>query len=208
MPDALTVAGVLLVVGPLVGLVPVAYPPFLPIWSATRERHITVVAGHRRAWFLLNAGFAFATVATAAGLAVLPGALDGNAARSSLLVAVAVTYTIAGAAWCAVVAIRARTTPAISDLGAVDAAPGPAEVLLGAATGGLFAAFVLGTAAATILLGLVLLAAGGVAAPAAGTAVVVGAIAIALQIRSGDFIPAVVYLPTLVLGVALLGGWT
>ena len=37
MPDALVLAGVLLVLAPLVGMVPVAYPPLFPVWSATRE---------------------------------------------------------------------------------------------------------------------------------------------------------------------------
>jgi len=36
MPDALVLAGVLLVLAPLVGMVPVAYPPLFPVWSATR----------------------------------------------------------------------------------------------------------------------------------------------------------------------------
>ena len=64
MPEALTIAGLLLVVAPLVGAIPIAYPPFLTVWSAPRERHIETVAAHRRAWAWLNAGFVLATVGT------------------------------------------------------------------------------------------------------------------------------------------------
>ena len=53
---------------------------------------------------------------------------------------------------------------------------------------------------------LKLLVAGGVAAPAAGLAIVVGLLmAVWLSIR-GDVIPAIFYAPTLVIGIALLAG--
>ena len=54
MIDALVVAGVLLVASPVLGLIPVAYPPFFTVWMAPRERHIETVASHRRAWAWLN----------------------------------------------------------------------------------------------------------------------------------------------------------
>lgn len=208
MSDAVTIAGALLVAGPLIGLIPVAYPPFIPIWSATRERHITVVAAHRRAWWLLNAGFSAATVVTAGGLAVVAGSLSGDATRTALLIAVAVAYSMAGVLWCAVLAIRARTTPVLHDIGAVDAPPGPAEQLLGAATGGLFAVFIVVTSVALIALGVTLALAGGVAAPVAWLVAGVGTLAVGVQLATGDTIPAVLYLPTQLVGVALLAGWT
>ena len=75
MTDALVIAGVLLVAAPVLGLSPVAYPPFFTVWSAPRERHLEVVAAHRRAWAWLNAGFTAAKIGTAAGLAALAVAL-------------------------------------------------------------------------------------------------------------------------------------
>ena len=59
-----------------------------------------------------------------------------------------------------------------------------------------------------MVLGAVLVQTGGVAAPVAAIAVIVGAIAIAVQVATGDFIPAILYLPTLLIGIALLTGWT
>ncbi len=207
MTDGVTIAGALLVLAALGG-VPVAYPPFLTIWSASREDHVRVVAAHRRAWALLNAGFFFATVITSAGLAVLAATLGGDAVRTALLVAIGAVYAIAGAMWCAVVAIRTQATPLLLDLGAIDAPPGPAEHMLQAASGGLFAAFVLATGTALVALGVVLALAGGVAAPVAWLAALIAAVVIAAQLATGDAIPAVLYFPTILIGLALLAGWS
>jgi hypothetical protein len=207
MHDGLDLAGALLLVSAL-GAIPVAYPPLLSVWSASREDAVRIVARHRRAWAFLNAGFAFATLVTTAGLAALAASLDGDAVRTAALWGVALVYAIVGTLWCAVVAIRTRTTPALLDVGAIEGPPAATEVLLHAATGGMFSAFVLGTAAALVALGGVLLLAGGVAPLVAGTSVVVGALAIVLQLATGDFIPATLYLPTILLGLALLAGWT
>jgi hypothetical protein len=208
MTDGVTVAAVLLVAGPILGLIPVAYPPFLPIWSAPRERHIEVVAAHRRAWWLLNAGFGMATVVTAGGLAALAGALDGDPARTAALTAIWVAYAMAGVLWGAVLGIRALVTPLLGSLGATEAPAGEAERLKDAANGGMFAMFIVGTSAALVALGLVLAIGGGVAAPVALLAAAIAAVALGVQVATGDTIPAVLYLPTLLIGIALLAGWT
>jgi hypothetical protein len=208
MPDATTIAGILLVAAPLVGLVPVAYPPFLPVWSASRERHIAVIGAHRRAWRMLNAGFGLATIGTAAGLASLAIGLLPDPGVAAAVAGLAAGYAIAGTLWCAVLAIRARTTPALDDLGATAGAPGPAEVLLGAAMGGLFSGFALTTGVVLMALGVVLAVSGTVAAPVGWLAALIAAVATAPQLARGDTIPAVLYPPTLVIGLALLAGWT
>ncbi len=208
MTDAVTIAGILLVAGPIIGMIPVAYPPFLTIWSMSREGHVSVVAAHRRAWWMLNVGFAFATIVTAGGLAVLAGALAGDAGRSAWLTAAWIAYAFGGVLWCTVLAMRARTTPTLHDLGLIDSPPDTAEQLLGAATGGVFAMYVVVTAVSLVVLGLVLALAGGVAVPVAGLAAVIAAIALGVQLVTGDTIPAVLYLPTLLIGIALLAGWT
>ncbi len=71
MPESITVAGVLLVVGPILGAIPVANPSLFRVWSASRDEHLATIGAHRLAWTLLNLGFGFATIATAAGLAIL-----------------------------------------------------------------------------------------------------------------------------------------
>ncbi len=208
MPDALVVAGALLVTAPLVGLAPVAYPPLFTVWMAPREQHIAIVGAHRRAWRLLNAGFILATVGTAGGLAALAVALEGDPGLAAIVTALAAGYAVAGTLWCAVLAIRARTTPALDDLGATAEPPGDAETLLGAATGGLFVAFALVTGPVLVVLGVVLGLTGTVAAPVAWLAALIAAVSTGSQLVTGDTIPAVLYLPTLLIGIALLAGWT
>ena len=51
MPDPSVLAGFLMVIGPLVGGIPIAHPALIPVWSASRERHLAIVASHRRAWW-------------------------------------------------------------------------------------------------------------------------------------------------------------
>lgn len=155
----------------------------------------------------INVGFTVATVVRAAGLAVLAGAVDVAVGPRAVLAAAAVIYAIAGSLWGAVLAIRARTTPALAEMVAAGTPTEPAETLLGAALGGLFAAFVLATGAALVALGLTLAMSGGVAAPVAWLATLIAAVVIAGQLRSGDSIPAVLYLPTMLVGLALLLGW-
>ena len=98
--------------------------------------------------------------------------------------------------------------PTLADLGVTAEPAGAAETLLGAAMSGLFAAFVLATGPVLIALGAVLAVTGTVAAPVAWLAALIAAVATGSQIVSGDSIPAVLYLPTLLIGVALLAGWT
>lgn len=207
MRDGLVLSGLLLAVGPLLGAIPVAYPPLLGVWSASREAHVRIVAAHRRAWASLNAGFCLATVSSAAGLAALAASLEGDPARTAALWAVTVAYAVAGTLWCAVLAIRTRATPALLDLGAIDAPAAAPEVLLHAATGALFATFVLATGTALVALGGVLLAAGGVAWPVAVFCMVIGALALVFQMGTGDVVPAILYLPTMLIGIALTAGW-
>jgi hypothetical protein len=208
MSDATFVAAALLVVGPLVGALFLADPALFPVWSAPRERQLAIVAAHRRSWRLLNVGFVVATVLTASALAILATTAEADSSRRAALTLVAVSYGIAGVLWCAVLAIRARTTPALADMVSAGTPTEPAERLLGETLGGLFAAYVLATCAALVTLGLTLAFAGGVAAPVAWLATLVAGLALVGFLRTGDTIPAVLYLPTLFVGVALLVGWS
>ncbi len=208
MTDGLTAAAVLLVVGPVAGAVAGSNPVLFRVWTAPRDEHLALVRAHRRAWVAINAGFFVATASTAAGLAVLAGAIDADAGPRAVLAAATAVYAIAGALWCAVLAIRTRTTPALAEMVAAGTPTEPAETLLGSAVGGLFAAFTLATGAALVALGLTLAVSGGVAAPVAWLATLIAAVVIAGFVASGDAIPAVLYLPTLLIGLALLLGWS
>jgi hypothetical protein len=199
-------AGWLLAAGPVAGLAPVAQPALMPVWSMPRDRFVAMVGAHRTAWAWLNAGFTLATIATTGGLVALAAAMgDGPAAAAAL--ACAVGYGLGGGLWCAVLAIRTRTVPLLSDLGA-DALRSREASLVDAVTSGLFQAFVLITGSALAGLGLTLLLAGTVPAAVSVVVLLVGLVGIGWLLRTGDVIPAVLYLPTLLLGVALLVGWT
>jgi hypothetical protein len=208
LPESSLVAAILLVAGPLVGAIPIANPSLMPIWSASREDHLATVRAHRVAWAALNVGFGIATIATAAGLAILALRAGTDSTRGAALATVVIAYVLGGALWCAVLAIRARTTPALADLVRDGLPTEPGETLLGAAQGGLFAGFVVATCAALTGLGLILLATGGIAAPIAIATTAIGLATAAWLAVSGDVIPAVLYLPTLAIGIALLIGWT
>lgn len=208
MTDGLTVAAVLLVVGPLVPGVALSNPALFRVWFLPRDEHLALVRAHRRGWAAINAGFTIATVLTSAGLAVLAGNVDAADGPRAVLTSVVVAYAIAGSLWCAVLAIRTRTTPALAELVAAGAPTEPAETLLGAALGGLFAAFILATSAALVVLGATLAGSGLIAIPVAWLATLIPVVVIASFFRSGDAVPAVLYLPTLLVGVALLLGWT
>jgi dolichyl-phosphate-mannose--protein O-mannosyl transferase len=208
MPDVLVLAGALLVAGPAIGTICLSYPPLWRVWTVPREEHLALVAAHRLAWTVANVGFTAATVLTAAGLVLLAGSVAVDARSKAMLMAGAVAYAIAGTLWCAVVAIRARTTPALADMVAAGTPTEPAETLLGSAIGGLFAAFMLTTAATLVAFGLTLALGGGVAAPVAWLATLIAALTLGRIVTSGDVIPAVVYFPTLLVGLALLLGWS
>ena len=199
-----TVAGWLLVAGTIVGLAPVGNPSLLRVFLVSRAEHIAIVAAHRRGWYVLNGGFAAATVATTAALAILAFVVESADTVRAGLIAGTTTYAVGGVLWCAMLAIRSRVTPALA--GRSD--PDPAGRLLEEAQGGLFAGYVLMTAVALVLFGIALAVGSGVSIVVAGLAILVGAGALVIQLATGDLVPAVLYLPTLVIGVALLVGWT
>jgi hypothetical protein len=207
MTDGITVAALLLVIGPVVGGAGVSNPALFRVWSASREEHLATILAHRRAWMSINAGFAIATLMTAAGLIVLAGALDIADGPRAIVAAAAIVYAIGGALWCSVLAIRTRTTPALAEMVAAGTPTEPAETLLGATLGGLFAAFVLATGAALLTVGIGLGLGGAVAAPVVWFAIVVAVVAVVGFFLSGDMVPAVLYPPTLLIGIALLLGW-
>jgi hypothetical protein len=208
MPDGVTVAAAMLAGGPLLGLLGFYDLGLYRVWTAPREEHLALVRVHRRGWAAVNVGFTAATVLTAAGLIVLAGSLAIEDTPRAALAGAAVAYAIGGVLWCAVLAIRSRTTPALAEMVAAGTPTEPAETLLGAAIGGSFASFSLTTSLALVAIGVTLALGGGVVAPVAWFAAVIGVLTSAWLLVAGDLIPAVLYLPTLLLGIALLLGWT
>jgi hypothetical protein len=208
MPDALTIGAALLVAGPVIAALCLMDPGFFKVWSMPRLEHLAFVAAHRRAWRMVNLGFVVATVLTGAGLSAVSGTPDLGGGSAAMVVGGTFAYGIAGVLWCVVLAIRDRTTPLLAELVAGGQPTEPAEAVLGAALGGLFGVFVLTMGAAIIAIAAGLATGGAVAAPVAVIAGLIAATAIAAQILTGDTVPAVLYVPTLLLGVALLLGWS
>ncbi len=206
MTDSITIAAWLLVGGPVVAVVCLSYPPLWRVWTVPREEHLALVAGHRLAWTMANVGFTTATVLTAGGLVLLAGSVDVDGRSKAILVAGAVAYAIAGTLWCAVLGIRTRMTPALAALVAAGTPTEPVETLLGSAIGGLYASFLVTTGIALTAIGSALAQAGGVGGPVPWLATLIAALAVARFVTSGDVIPAVIYLPTLLIGIALLVG--
>jgi hypothetical protein len=208
MPDALTVAAALLVAGPAIGTVCLFSPRFWRVWTVPRDEHLALVAAHRLAWTMANVGFTAAAILTAGGLVLLAGRLNVAEGPRAVLLAASIAYAIAGTLWCALLAIRTRLTPALAALVAAGTPTQPAETLLGAVTGGLYSAFMLTTGIALVAIGLTLVLGGGVAAPVAWAATILAAGALAGFFALDGFLPAAIYPPTFLIGVALLRGWT
>jgi len=207
MTDVLTLSAALLVAGPLVFVVCMFYPPLWRVWTVPREEHLALVAAHPFAWRMANVGFTVATVTTAAGLVLMAGSMQaGNGPRAVALVG-SFAYAIAGTLWCAVLAIRTRTTPALAALVAAGAPTEPVETLIGSVIGGLFASFTTMTGIALVVICATLAMSGVVVAPLAWLAVLVAAFAVAGFLAFGDMPPFVQYIPTLMVGLALLQGW-
>jgi len=208
MSDPLTIAGSMLVLGPLIGVLGFYDTALWRVWMAPRQEHLALVAAHRRGWTMLNAGFALATIVTAGGLIILADDVGRDDGMKAILFGVAVAYLVGGVLWCAVVAVRSRTTPTLAALVAAGMPTEPAETLLGAAMGGSFAIFCLTTCGSLIALGIALALGDVIATPIAWSVAIVGAFCTVWFLRAGDLIPAVLYVPTLVVGVAILAGWT
>ena len=202
----------LLVVGPLFAAIPVANPRLLRSGRCRRRPH----RDRRRepaGLGLLNAGFVLATIATSAGLAILAVAWDGGGAGrvGARRPARALAYAIGGVLWCVVLAARARTTPALADLARRRRTTEPAETLLGAATGRPVPGVRRSSRRSRWSCAGLALVVGGGSAPA------VAWFAVAHRRRgvrraacaTGDLVPAVLYpCRPLLIGVALLAGWT
>lgn len=202
-----TAIGWLLVGGTLIGLAMVGHPALIRIWNMPREQHVAAVAAHRTVWALLNAGFVLATVTTAGAIIAMSVTIYAGADWSAIMLASGVAYAIGGVLWCVVLAIRTRTTPLLHELGPESYSGQPVRVL-DAITTGLFDAFVVICSLGIAALGLVLLLAGGVSVAICIIAIVVGIGCLAWLLIAGDVVPAVLYVPTLLLGIALLANWT
>ena len=112
-------------------------------------------------------------------------------------------YALGAVLWCVVLAVRSRTNVLLADLdpGALDS---PQVRMLEESLTALFQAFVLITAVALAALGATLAFTGTAPAWTAAVLLLTGAAAATWLLRTGDVIPAVLYLPILLLGLTLV----
>lgn len=205
MPDAQASAAILLVAGPLIGVLGFYDRALYTIWTAPRAEFLAIIARHRRGWIALNVGFGVATLTTTVGLALVVASIRVEATVQAWLALAVGAYAFGGGMWFAVLAIRTRTAPLLATMAATGRSAEPADAILDAASGALFAAYVLLTGLALTGLGVGLVI-GGVVAPVGALVALIGVACVVWLVRTGDIIPAVLYVPTTVLGVALLLG--
>jgi hypothetical protein len=197
-------AGLLLAGAGLAGVLLVGPTAFVPaaIWTGPEEASLRLIAKHRLIWRAANVGFAIATVMTAAGLFVLPPAVgDGG---TSLALAAAVAFVLAGALWLVALSIRLAITPSVAAGFVADGSVEPDFEPLARLGHAAYLGFIFIGGAAVVGLGGAILLGGALSAFVGWTCVVAGGVIVGGYLVFGDMLPAAVYVPTVVVGVAVL----
>lgn len=172
------------------------------MWSGRPELALPLIARHATLWRLANLGFVVATVCTAAGVWVAGRSLGEGA--TALATAAAWGYAAAGTAWLVGLSVRLWVTPGVAASYLASGSVAPSFGPLARLGGALFAAFIVVGCGSLAALGIAVVL-GGVVPAWWGWAMVVASLAIlAGFLLSGDTLPAFVYGPTLLLGLALL----
>ena len=204
--DAGQWAGLFLTTAVVVGFALLAPTARLPatLWTGSDEVALPLIAQHPLTWRLANLGFAIATALTTAGLWILSdavGDVDG-----APVIAGAALYTLASALWLITLLLRLLSVPSVAAGFVATGSIDPAHVPLARLAGALFVGFIYLSAAALVAVGAGLVD-GGVISPVFGwISVVVGVGTMGGMIVLGDMLPAIVYLPTGLIGFALLMG--
>jgi len=201
-----SIEGLVLAIGAVLFLIGAANPVLARAWVSPREPYLQIIAGHPTAWRVSNVLFLAGTVLTAAGMVELPLAAGIDTDGARVLTSIAGFVVAIGAVlWIVSLIGRLAVTTHVASAfvgGSGDAILVPAERWMG----GLFGAFLLLAG-----LGLGALGVGFIVAPALPTlgwvCVAFGVIITGGYLVFGDVPPFVVYLPTGLLGLALLVGW-
>jgi hypothetical protein len=203
--DTAHVIGWLLVGGAVGFGIGAGNPYLMRGWTAPQDVFLRIVASHPQAWRFTTAFFVAGTVATSAGLALVPALLPGEQARG-LAAAGGITFLLAAALWLISLVYRFGVTAAVArrfvDSGTVD----PWIADLDRLNGMLFKAFIVLAFAGLAAIGLAITGGGPIPVPVGWGTVVLSALLILGLISSGDMPPFTVYLPTLAIGIALVTG--
>lgn len=195
-------AGWLLVTGAVAFIVGAANPALGAVWSAPLDAQLRLIHDAATAWTITNALFFIGTVLTAAGLWFVPERVVGKGwmvARAATLV-----YLLAATAWLASLTFRLAVTPDVATTFASTGSMDPTYVLMARWASGLFGAFTYLAGGSLVALGIALIVGRTVSTVAGAFAILIGlAITLGYAIF-GDMPPFVAYLPTGLLGIALL----
>lgn len=195
-------AGWLLVVGSLSFIVAAFNPVLGPVWSAPQDVELRLIHDAATAWTITNVLFAIATVLTAAGIWFVPERIDARG--RSIARAATVVYLIAATSWLVSLTFRLTVTPAAATTFVASGSMDPTYVLLSRWALGLFSAFTYLAGGALVALGVALVVVRAMSAVVAWFAILIGlTIAVGYAVF-GDMPPFVAYLPTGLIGLALL----
>lgn len=202
--DGLQVGGLLLAGGGVLLVLLVGPTAFVSpaIWNGPPEVALRLISEHALLWRVANIGFALATIVTAAGLFLAPG-LVGDRGASIAWVS-AVLYLLAAAPWLLMLAIRLAITPDVADGFVAEGTVDPAWVPLDRLSEALFPAFILIASGSIFALGAAVVDGGSLGVPLGWACLIAGFAIGGSFVVIGDTLPAFVYLPTTVVGIAVL----
>ncbi|MBI3748304.1 MAG: hypothetical protein HY262_05610 [Chloroflexi bacterium] len=202
--DELRVAGLLLAGGGVLLVLLVGPTAFVSsaIWNGPQAVSLHLISEHRLIWRVANIGFALATIATAAGLFLMPGLVGDRGASMAWMSAV--VFILAAVPWLLILAIRLAVTPGVADAFVADGTVDPAFAPLDRLFGALFPAFILIASGAIAALGAAIVGGGSLGAPLGWACLVAGVAIGGSYVVIGDTLPAFVYLPTAAVGIELL----
>ncbi len=200
--DAERFAALLLIGGSICFLVGAFNPVLFSVWTAPTEMQLRLIAERAAAWSISNALFLGATVLTAAGLWLVPDLVGGSGAPVAR--AATVAYLLGAVAWVMSLAVRLAVAPKTASAFVSTHAVDPSYAGLSSLAGGLFVVFTFVAGASLVALGLSIVAGGSLPVIAGWFAAVMGGMMVVGYLAAGDMPPFVAYLPTGLLGIALL----
>jgi cellulose synthase/poly-beta-1,6-N-acetylglucosamine synthase-like glycosyltransferase len=196
------VAGRLLALGSALFILGAANPALFAVWSAPVETQLRLIHDAETAWIVTNVLFLAGTVLTAAGLWLTPDRV-GNGGLTVARVA-SVAYLIGATSWLASLVFRLTVTPHVAssfvNSGSIDST----YTIVNLWAVGLFGAFTYLAGGSLVTVGVAVILGRAVPAYTAWFAIVIGAGMVVGYAIAGDMPPFVAYLPTGLLGIALM----
>jgi hypothetical protein len=204
--DGSRLAGLLLTSAGVIGVLlelPTA-PLGARLWTGPHESRLHAIAGHPRAWRSANIGFVITAVLTVAGLFLAADALGPKGA--GLALAAAAAFVPAATLWLVALGVRLVLTPGVAAAFVTGTEVPGWYVGASRLEDATYPIFLVASGACVMALGGAVLAGGVIAAVLGWVVLGLGAVAVAGYLALGDMLPEIIFLPTTIIGIALLGG--